>query len=103
MNSTTNSINVDENVDASINFDPAEASVIELTCHVGMPGISSQLNLTAPMPSKNEFEQTFIKDKLSCIEAEMKSLKSKFLDKTSSLANDLNNLKDIVLKTIADI
>ena len=63
-----------------------------------MPGISNQLNLTAPMPSKNEFEQTFIKDKLSCIEAEMKSLESKFLDKTSSLANDLNNLKEHCLK-----
>ena len=96
MNSTTNSINVDKNVDASINFDPAEASVIELTCPESMPGISNQLNLTAPMPFNNE--QTFIKDKLSCIEAEMKLLESKFLDKTLSLANDLNNLKEHCLE-----
>ena len=92
MNSTTNSINVDENVDASNHFDPAEASVIELTGPESVPGISNQLNHTAPMPFNNE--QAFIKDKLSCIEAEMKSLESKFLDKTLSLANDLNNLKE---------
>ena len=91
MNSTTKSINVDENVDASINSDSAEASVTELTCPERMPGRSNQLNLTAPMLLNNE--QTIIKDKLSCIEAEMKSLESKFLDKTS-LANDLNNLKE---------
>ena len=96
MNSTTNSINVDENVDASISFDPAEASVIELTGPESMSGISNQLNLTAPMPFKNE--KTFIKDKLSCIEAEMKSLESKFLDKTLSFANDLNNLKEHCLE-----
>ena len=82
MNSTTNSISVDENVDASISFDPA--------------GISNQLNLTTPMPFNNE--KTFIKDKLSCIEAEMKSLESKFLDKTLSLVNDLNNLKQHCLE-----
>ena len=82
MNSTTNSISVDENVDASISFDPA--------------GISNQLNLTAPMPFNND--KTFIKDKLSCIEAEMKSLESKFLDKTLSLVNDLNNLKQHCLE-----
>ena len=91
MNSTTNSINVDENVDASISFDPGEASVIELAGPESMSGICNQLNLTAPMPLYNQ--KTFIKDKLSCIEAEMKSLESKFLDKTLSLANDLNNLK----------
>ena len=43
-------------------------------------------------------EKTFIKDKLSCIEAEMKSLESKFLDKALSLANDLNNLKQHCLE-----
>ena len=78
MNSTTKSINVDENVDASINSDSTEASVIELT--ESMPGIFNQLSLTAPMSFNNG--QTIIKDKLSCIEAEMKSLESKFLDKT---------------------
>ena len=96
MNSTTKSVNVDENVDASINSDSAEASVIELTCPESMPGISNQLNLTAPMSFNNE--QTIIKDKLSCTEAEMKSLESKFLDKTLSLANDLNNLKEHCLE-----
>ena len=45
INSTTNSINVDENADASISFDPAEASVIELTGPESMSGISNQLNL----------------------------------------------------------
>ena len=53
MNSTTNSINVDENVDASISFDPAGASIIELTGPESMSGISNQLNLTAPMPFNN--------------------------------------------------
>ena len=92
------SINVDKNVDASINSNSTEASAIELTER--MPGISNQLNLTAPMSFNNE--QTIIKDKLSCIKAEMKSLESKFLDKTS-LANDLNNLKERCLENKVDI
>ena len=96
MNLTTKSIKVDENVDASINSDSAEASVIELTCPESMPVISNQLNLTAPMPFNNE--QTIVEDKLSCIEAEMKSFESKFLDRTLSLANDLNNLKEHCLE-----
>ena len=51
----------------------------------------NQLNRTAPLSFNNEHK--FIKVKLSNIEAEMKSLESKFLNKALNLADDLSCLK----------
>ena len=77
VNLTTSLINVDESVvDPSINGDPAEASVIELSGPESASGMPNQLNRTAPISFNNEHK--FIKVKLSNIEAEMKSLESKF-------------------------
>jgi regulator of replication initiation timing len=93
---TIDSINVDEcGVDSSNNDDHAEASIDEPTVDEIVTGMLNESNLTIPISSSTEHK--FSKDKLSNIEAEVKFLEAKFLDKTLSLTNDRTNLKKYCL------
>ena len=93
---TIDSINVDEcGVDSLNNGDHAEANIDEPTDDEITTGMLNETNLTIPISSSTECK--FIKDKLSNIEAEVKFLEAKFLDKTLNLTNDLNNLKKYCL------
>ncbi len=93
---TTDPINVDEcGVDSLNNGDHAEANIDEPTDDEIATGMLNETNLTIPISSSTECK--FIKDKLSNIEAEVKFLEAKFLDKTLNLTNDLNNLKKYCL------
>ena len=93
---TINSTNADEcDVDPSNNEEHAEASVDESTVDEIVTGMLGETSPTVPISSSTEHK--FIKNKLSNVEAEIKSLEAKFLDKTLSLTNDLNNLKKYCL------
>ena len=96
---TINSTNADEcDVDPSNklnNEEHAEASVDEPTVDEIVTGMLGETSPTVPISSSTEHK--FIKNKLSNVEAEIKSLEAKILDKTLSLTNDLNNLKKYCL------
>ena len=88
--------NADEcDVDPSNNEEHAEASVDEPTVDEIVTGMLGETSPTVPISSSTEHK--FIKNKLSNVEAEIKSLEAKCLDKTLSLTNDLNNLKKYCL------